>query len=112
MVRIKRGVSGHKKHKKILQSAKGYKGAHSKLFRTAKQQVMKGLRYSYIHRKTRKAAFRSNWIIQINAMANKGNTNYSQLMSKLKRLNIGLNRKMLAQLANFDTESFTMLLNL
>ena len=112
MVRIKRGSSARNKHKKILQSAKGYRGAHSKLFRTAKQQVMKGLLYSYSHRKKRKSTFRATWIVQINAAANKSNTNYSQLMSKLKQLNIGLNRKILAQLANLDNESFTMLLNL
>lgn len=109
MVRIKRGSSARSKHKKVLQQAKGYKGAHSKLFRSAKQQVMKGLRYSYAHRKKRKRVFRGQWIVQINAVANQYNTNYSQLISKLKRSGIGLNRKVLAQIANFDTVTFTLL---
>ena len=109
MVRITRGSRGRFKHKKILNSAKGYKGAHSKLFRTANQQVIKGLRYSYDHRKKRKRAFRSQWIVQINAVANQQNSNYNQVISKLKRSGIGLNRKLLAQLANFDTHTFKYL---
>jgi large subunit ribosomal protein L20 len=109
MVRIKRGSSARNKHKKVLHQAKGYKGAHSKLFRTAKQQVMKGLRYSYSHRKKRKRVFRSKWIVQINAMAKQYDMTYHQFISNLKRSGIGLNRKILSQLANTDTVSFYLL---
>jgi large subunit ribosomal protein L20 len=109
MVRITKGPQSRFKHKKVLNSAKGYKGAHSKLFRTAKQQVMKGLRYSYSHRKKRKRAFRSQWIMQINAASKANGTNYSKLVSSLKKSGIGLNRKLLAHLANFDTKTFNLI---
>jgi large subunit ribosomal protein L20 len=110
MVRITRGSQSRLRHKKILNSAKGYRGSHSKLFRTANQQVMKGLLYSYAHRRKRKHVFRSQWITQINAFANQQDTNYSQLISKLKRSGIGLNRKLLAQLANFDLKTLNFLI--
>ena len=110
MVRITKGPQSRFKHKKVLNSAKGYRGAHSKLFRTAKQQVMKGLRYSYSHRKKRKRVFRSQWIVQINAASKQNGTNYSKLMSSLKRSGIGLNRKLLAELANYDTKTFKFLI--
>lgn len=109
MVRITRGSASRFKHKKVLEYSKGYKGAHSKLFRTANQQVMKGLCYSYVHRKKRKRTFRSQWIIQINAIANQQNTNYNQFISALKQAGIGLNRKILAQLAKFDAHTFNFL---
>jgi len=107
MVRITRG--SRCKQKKILYLAKGYKGAHSKLFCTAKQQVIKGLRSSYSHRKKRKRVFKSQWIVQINAASNQYDINYSQFVSKLKQSRIGINRKLLAQLANFDNKTFTFL---
>ena len=103
MVRVKRGNVSHNRHKKILKFAKGFKGAHSRLFRTANQQVMKALRYSYIGRKQKKRVFRSLWITRINAVTrNKYNKPYNVFMHEVKEKNIGLNRKMLSQLAIFD----------
>ena len=107
MVRVKRGNVARKRRKKILQLAKGYRGAHSRLFRIANQQVMKALRYSYVGRKRRKREFRSLWIVRINAAVRETGLSYSSFISKLKKSEIGLNRKMLAQLAVLDRECFT-----
>jgi|TARA_B110000902_G_scaffold256065_1_gene322316 large subunit ribosomal protein L20 len=109
MVRITRGSHSRFKHKKVLNAAKGYKGAHSKLFRPANQQVMKALCYSYSHRKKQKRAWRSLWIRQINGAANQQGTNYSRFISQLKTVGVGLNRMQLAQLANLDTKTFKLL---
>nr|BBC77658.1 ribosomal protein L20 [Nitzschia sp. NIES-3576] len=98
MVRVKRGNVLRKRHKKILSLSKGYVGSHSRLFRTAKQQVMKALKYSYIDRKKKKRNFRKVWIIRINAMARLHNLSYNQLINFLKKSNITLNRKMISQL--------------
>ena len=112
MVRVKRGNVARKRRNKILKLAKGFRGTHSKLFRMANQQVMKALRYSYVGRKRRKRQFRSLWIIRINAAVRQSGTNYSSFMSILKRSNIALNRKMLAQLAVLDLPSFNAILKL
>lgn len=80
MVRIKRGNVARKRRKKILQSAKGYRGAHSKLFRVANQQVMKALRYAYVGRKRKKRIFRQIWITRINAAAKLNGSNYSRFI--------------------------------
>nr|YP_009312905.1 Ribosomal protein L20 [Helminthora furcellata]SCW21159.1 Ribosomal protein L20 [Helminthora furcellata]SCW24019.1 Ribosomal protein L20 [Helminthora furcellata] len=106
MTRVKRGNVARKRRKKILKLAKGYRGAHSGLFRTSKQQVMKALRYSYIGRKNKKREFRRLWICRINAAARLNSLTYSTFMYKLKKANIGLNRKMLAQMAVLDPSSF------
>ena len=103
MIRIKRGNIARKRRKKILKLAKGFKGKHSILFRTAKQQVLKALRYSYIGRKQKKRNLRKLWIIKINAAARFNKINYSQLIYNLKKNNIALNKKMLAYLATSDT---------
>lgn len=111
MVRVKRGNVARKRRKKILRLAQGFKGAHSSLFRTAKQQVLKALRYSYVGRKHRKRSYRRLWIIRINAAAHYYDINYSKLMHLLKKSNIGLNRKMLAQLVVLDDMAFEKLVN-
>lgn len=106
MVRIRRGNVAKKRRKKILKLTRGYRGAHSKLFRTANQQFMKGLRYSYRDRKLRKRMFRKLWIIRINATVRSYGTNYSRFISHIKRMKIGLNRKMLSQMAILDLSTF------
>ena len=107
MSRVKRGNVARKRRKKILKLAKGYVGSHSKLFRTANQQVMKALRNAYRDRRRRKRDFRRLWIARINAAARQEGTNYSTLTYSLKQANIGLNRKMLAQLAVLDPSAFS-----
>jgi len=110
MVRIKRGNVARKRRKKIFSVAKGFRGAHSKLFRIANEQVMKSLRYGYIGRKRKKRDFRRLWITRINAASRIHGTNYSKLISKLKMSQISLNRKMLAQMAVNDINSFSNLI--
>ncbi|AFY76950.1 ribosomal protein L20 [Pleurocapsa sp. PCC 7327] len=106
MTRVKRGNVARKRRKKILKLAKGFRGSHSKLFRTANQQVMKALRYAYADRRKRKRDFRRLWITRINAAARVQGISYSQLTGQLKKANIQLNRKMLAQLAVLDPQAF------
>lgn len=107
MTRVKRGNVARKRRKKILKLAKGFRGSHSTLFRTANQQVMKALRSAYRDRKKRKRDFRRLWITRINAAARQHGLSYSQLMGQLKKANIELNRKMLAQMAILDPVAFT-----
>lgn len=111
MVRVKRGNVARKRRNKILNLARGYRGAHSSLFRVANQQVMKALKYSYIGKKQKKRIFRKMWITRINAASRIEGTTYSSLISKLKCLNINLNRKMLAQIAVLDSITFSQILN-
>ena len=106
MVRVKRGSVRKVKHKKILGFAAGFKGGHSRLFRTANQQVMKSLRYAYVGRKQRKRVFRRLWITRINAATSSNGVKYNRFISSLKKSNIGLNRKMLSQLAILDPITF------
>ena len=110
MVRVKRGNVARKRRKKILQLAKGYRGAHSRLFRVANQQVMKALRYSYVGRKQKKRVFRKLWISGINSAARQKGITYSQLISSFKQSKIDLNRKMLAQMEVIDSPSFWKLI--
>jgi large subunit ribosomal protein L20 len=112
MVRVKRGNVARKRRKKILSLARGYKGAHSILFRIANQQVMKALRYSYIGRKQKKRIFRRIWIGRINAASRLNGLSYSELIHKFKKSNINLNRKMLAQIAVLDISTFNYLINI
>nr|YP_010619291.1 Ribosomal protein L20 [Amplisiphonia pacifica]WAX03304.1 Ribosomal protein L20 [Amplisiphonia pacifica] len=107
MTRIKRGNVARKRRKKVLKLAKGFRGSHSKLFRTAKQQVLKALKYSYIGRKQRKRNYRRLWIVRINASARLYNINYSEFIYLLKKKNIALNRKILSQLVLIDQNAFT-----
>ncbi|ERN40398.1 ribosomal protein L20 [Rubidibacter lacunae KORDI 51-2] len=106
MSRVKRGNVRQKRHKKILKLAKGFRGSHSKLFRTANQQVMKALRNAYRDRRRRKRDFRRLWIARINAAARLNGMSYSRLIGALKQAEIGLNRKMLAELAVLDPAAF------
>ena len=110
MVRVKRGNVARKRRKKILQFAKGYRGAHSRLFRVANQQVMKALRYSYVGRKQKKRMFRRIWIARINAASRVNGLSYSRVIHNFKKSNIELNRKMLAQIAVLDTPTFNELI--
>lgn len=111
MVRVKRGNVARKRRKKILQLAKGYRGAHSRLFRVANQQVMKALRYSYVGRKQKKRVFRKLWISRINASSREKGISYSCFMNRLKLSKIDLNRKMLAQIAVLDSSTFNELIS-
>jgi large subunit ribosomal protein L20 len=106
MTRVKRGNVARKRRKKILKLAKGFRGSHSRLFRTANQQVMKALRNAYRDRRKRKRDFRRLWITRINAAARQQGVSYSKLTGQLKKANILLNRKMLAQLAVLDPDAF------
>jgi large subunit ribosomal protein L20 len=112
MTRVKRGNVARKRRKKILKLAKGFRGSHSTLFRTANQQVMKALRSAYRDRKRRKRDFRRLWITRINAAARLHNLSYSQLIGNLKKANILLNRKMLAQMAVLDPTGFSKVVEL
>lgn len=109
MARVKRGVTTHRRHKKILKQAKGYKQARSKKFTVANQAVMKGLMFSYIHRKRKKRDFRRLWITRINAGARMNGISYSRLMNGLKLSGIEINRKMLSELAIQDPAGFAKL---
>ena len=106
MTRVKRGSVAIKRRKKVIQFTKGFKGSHSTLFRTANQQEMKALRYSYIDGRNRKRAFRKLWIRRINASSRSYGIPYNQLIHGLKKAQIGLNRKVLSQLAVLDPVSF------
>jgi large subunit ribosomal protein L20 len=105
-MRVKRGNVARKRRNKILKLAKGFRGSHSRLFRVANQQVMKALRNAYRDRRKRKRDFRRLWIARINAAARTHGISYSQLIGKLKKANVEINRKMLAQLAVLDPAGF------
>ena len=106
MTRVKRGNVARNRRNKILKLAKGFRGSHSTLFRTANQQVMKALRSAYRDRKKKKRDFRRLWITRINAAARLEGVKYSTLISSLKGSNVAINRKMLAQMAVSDLASF------
>nr|YP_009257551.1 ribosomal protein L20 [Coeloseira compressa]ANH09634.1 ribosomal protein L20 [Coeloseira compressa] len=110
MTRVKRGNIARKRRKKILKLAKGFRGSHSSLFRTAKQQVFKALKYSYVGRKNKKRDYRRLWILRINAAVRIHNITYSKFVQGLKKNNIALNRKMLSQLAILDKQAFNSIL--
>jgi large subunit ribosomal protein L20 len=109
MSRVKRGTTAHAKHKKVLKQAKGYYGARSRVFRVAKQAVIKAKQYAYRDRKQRKRQFRSLWIVRINAAARENGLTYRELICGLQKANVELNRKMLAMLALEDPGSFSAL---
>ena len=106
MARVKTARITRKKHKKILKQAKGYYGAKSYRFRTAKQAVMKSGMYAYIARRDKKSNFRKLWIARINAAARQNGLTYSTLIAGLKKANVTINRKMLAEVAVADAEAF------
>jgi large subunit ribosomal protein L20 len=109
MVRVKRGNVASKRRKKILKFAKGFKGAHSRLYRTANGQVMKALIYSYVGRKRKKQDFKKLWICRVNAAVRNEGLSYSSLRNLLKKSSINLNLKMLAQLSVLDKKTFSYL---
>jgi large subunit ribosomal protein L20 len=110
MPRVKRGPIARKRRKKILKLARGYYGAKSKLFRVANQQVMKSLMYAYRDRRQRKRDFRKLWIARINAAARSGGLSYSRFINGLKKADVQINRKMLADMAVNDRPGFDRLL--
>ena len=109
MARVKGGVMSHKRRKKVLRLAKGYYGARHRLFRTAKEAVMKTGRYAYIGRKQKKREFRRLWITRISAGCKMNDMNYSTFMNGLKKSGVTLNRKMLSEIAIADPAAFTQL---
>jgi large subunit ribosomal protein L20 len=109
MPRVKRGVTAHARHKKVLDKAKGYYGARSKVFRVAKQAVTKAGQYAYRDRRQRKRQFRALWISRINAAARENGMSYSRLIDGLSKANIEVDRKVLADLAVFDAAGFSAL---
>ena len=112
MARIKVAVTAHKKRRKIMKAAKGYFGAKSKQYRAAKEQVARSMRYAYIGRKLRKREFRRLWIARINAATRLNGMSYSRFMNGLKKANIDLNRKVLADMAVNDAAGFAKLVEL
>ncbi|RDV82470.1 50S ribosomal protein L20 [Ammonifex thiophilus] len=112
MPRVKTSVASRRRRKKILKMAKGYWGARSKLYRIAKQQVMKSLMYAYRDRRARKRDFRRLWIIRINAAAREAGLTYNRFINGLKKAGVELDRKVLADLAVRDREAFGRLVEL
>lgn len=109
MPRVKRGVTAHRRHKKVLKQAKGYYGARSRIFRVAKQAVEKAGQYAYRDRKVKKRMFRGLWIQRINAAARESGLSYSRMIDGLKKQNIEIDRRVLADLAVHEKESFAAL---
>ena len=112
MARIKGGMNAKKKHNRVLKLAKGYRGARSKQYRIAKQSVVRALNTAFAGRKQKKRQFRSLWITRINAAARINGLSYSKLMHGLKKAEIDINRKMLAEMAVNDAAGFTTLAEL
>src|SRR5210317_2073158 len=106
MSRVKRGVQANRRHKKVLKAAKGYYGARSKVYRVAKQAVIKAGQYAYRDRRVRKREFRALWITRINAAARINGLSYSRFMNGLSKAGIEVDRKMLADLAVHDAAAF------
>ena len=106
MARVKTARTTRARHKKILKRAKGYYGAKHYRFRNANQAVMKSLRYAYVGRKDKKSNFRKLWITRINAAARMNGLTYSKLIAGLKKANVTINRKMLAEIAVTDEKAF------
>lgn len=109
MARVKRGTASRKRHNRILKSAKGYRGGRHRLIRTAKDTVMRALRYSYRDRRVRKREFRQLWIARINAAARAEGMTYSRLAEGLRKAGVAINRKMLADMAVNDAPGFKQL---
>jgi large subunit ribosomal protein L20 len=112
MARIKRAVNAHKSRRKVMKLAKGYWGAKSKQYRAAKEQVARSLRYAFVGRKLRKREMRRLWIVRINAATRLNGMSYSTFISGLKKHDITVNRKMLADLAVNDAAGFAKLVEI
>jgi large subunit ribosomal protein L20 len=106
MPRVKRGVAHHARKKKIMEAAKGARGGRSKLYKSAKENVERGMRYAYRDRRKKKSEFRALWITRINAAARLHGLSYSRLMAGLKKAGVEVNRKVLADLAVHDADAF------
>jgi large subunit ribosomal protein L20 len=111
MSRVKRGVTARARHKKVLAKAKGYYGARSRVYRVAKQAVIKAAQYAYRDRRVRKRDFRALWIVRVNAAARSHGLSYSVFMNGLKRAAIEIDRKVLADLAVHDKVAFGVLVD-
>lgn len=111
MARVKRGVVANRRHKKTLDEAKGYYGARSRIYRVAKQAVTKAGQYAYRDRRVKKRVFRSLWITRINAQSRECGISYSQLIAGLKRANIEVDRRVLADLAVHDKPAFSAIVD-
>jgi len=111
MARVKRGVTARARHKKVLSKAKGYYGARSRIYRVAKQAVIKAAQYAYRDRRQRKREFRSLWIVRINAAVRAHGMSYSAFMNGLKKASIEIDRKVLADIAVHDKAAFTALVD-
>ena len=109
MPRVKRGVTARARHKKVLAKAKGYYGARSRVYRVAKQAVIKAAQYAYRDRRNRKREFRALWIVRVNAAARAHDMSYSVFMNGLKKASISIDRKVLADIAMNDKAAFTVL---
>jgi len=109
MPRVKRGVTARKRHKKILKQAKGYYGARSRVYRVAKQAVIKAGQYAYRDRRQRKRQFRALWIARINAATRLNDMSYSRFINGLKKADITIDRKVLADIAVFDKDVFAQI---
>jgi large subunit ribosomal protein L20 len=109
MARVKRGVTARARHKKILKQAKGYYGARSRVYRVAKQAVIKAGQYAYRDRKQRKRQFRALWIVRINAAARTCGISYSRMINGLNKANVAIDRKVLADIAVRDMEAFAQI---
>ncbi|MDV3238333.1 MAG: 50S ribosomal protein L20 [Gammaproteobacteria bacterium] len=109
MARVKRGVIAHARHKKIMDQAKGYYGARRKVYRIAKQAVIKAGQYAYRDRRQRKRQFRALWIARINAAARENGLSYSRLINGLRKANVEIDRKVLADIAVFDKAAFSVI---
>lgn len=109
MPRVKRGVTAHARHKKVLERAKGYRGARSRTFKTANQAVMKAGQYAYRDRRQRKRQFRALWIARINAAARECGLSYSRFINGLLRAAVEVDRKVLADIAVHDSKAFSVL---
>jgi large subunit ribosomal protein L20 len=109
MPRVKRGVTAHARHKKILKRAKGYRGARSRTFKTANQAVMKAGQYAYRDRRQKKRQFRALWIARINAAARECGLSYSRFINGLLRAAVEVDRKVLADIAVHDSKAFSVL---
>ena len=111
-MRVKRGLASHRRHKKYLSAAKGFRGGRSRLYRTAREAVERSLQYAFIGRKNRKRDFRTLWILRINAGARRSGLSYSRFMHGLKLAGIELNRKVLADLAVYQKDDFAKVVDL
>ena len=112
MPRVKRGVTSHQRHKKILALTKGHRGTKHRLIKRATESMLKSLSYSYFHRRERKGDMRRLWIIRVNAACRAQGMTYSQFMDGLKKSGIEINRKMLADMAVREPDAFTSLVTL